>query len=346
MPDLMRLRMRRAATGLLGLALAAAACQSPSDRAGSPAPPPVGHYAGSLSRPGRPELRVALDIRHPSPGHYEAELTVPAAPALSFVADTVIFAQNQLRLARPLRPGQTLALTLEGDFWRGTAGLDSATATAVLLKRGGPLPSTYRVEEVPQAEGSAWLYAPADVGMAGPALALLPDSATGAAAPIWADALAREGIIVLVLPATNTASPEADATQLLAALRLLRNTAGADTAHLGAWAAGPRAAALAQALAAPAAPRAAYLIAQNAPLDAAARAAFRQLKGRKLPVLGLCGGPAAAPQAAALRGALGGRSAAVRAYRTAGADLLVPGEPSRQLGPGLPADVVQWLRSR
>ena len=348
MPALLRLLKSRAAGAPLVLTLlAAGGCQPQQDAATAAVPPPVGHFEGSLAQAGRPDVRVALDIRHPSPGHYEAELTAPTAPGLSFVADTVFFGGNRLRLSRPARLGQRLTLTAEGDFWRGTLQVDSVRATTVLLKRGNATPNTYHVEEIPQANGSGWLFAPADVSTLGAALALLPDSATAAAAPLWADALAREGIIVLVLPVANAATPETETPRLQAALRLLRNTPGADTANVGMWAAGPRAAALAQAVAAPGGVRLAYLIAQNMPVRPEARAAFRELKSRKLPLLGLYGGPGATAQAATLRNALGGRrGTAVRTFRTSGADLLVPDGLSSRLGPGLPAGVVEWLRGQ
>ncbi|MFD2719545.1 hypothetical protein ACFST9_12520 [Hymenobacter monticola] len=340
-------RSRAAGAGLALAAAAAGACQPQHDATRTATPPPVGHYEGSLTQAGRPDVRAALDIRHPSPGHYEAELTVPMAPGLNFVADSVLFNNKQFRLTRPARPGQRLTLTPEGDFWRGTLEVDSARATTVLLKRGNPTPTTYRVEEMPQDNGSAWLFAPADASTRGPVLALLPDSATAAAAPLWADALAREGVIVLVLPMANSATPETETPRLQRALRLLRNTPGADTANIGAWAAGPRAAALMQAIAAPGSPRAAYVVVQNALVDLVTRAAVRELKNRKVPVLGLYGGAGAATQAAALRNASGGRQgAAVRAYRQAGPDLLMAGELGPGLAPGLPGDVLEWLRQR
>lgn len=353
---LMRLIMNRGrrlgwCLGLPWLALRLAACQPNPDAGAAATPPPVGHYEGSISAAGLPELRAALDIRHPRPGHYEAELTVPATGTLSFVADTILFGNGQLRLVRPGRPGQVLTLTLDGDFWRGTLAVDSTTAKTILLKRGEPTPSAYRVAKVPQGAGmgtgAAWLFAPSDTGTPGAALLLMPTPETAPAAPLWADALAREGIIVLVLPAADSTSAAAETPRLQAALRLLRGTAGADTANLGAWAVGARAGAVAQALATPGSPRAAFLIAQNAALDPASRTAFRELRKRKLPVLGLYGGPAAPGQAAALRNALGGRRGApVRAYRAAGPDLLVADGLSPQFGPGLPGEVVEWLRGR
>jgi hypothetical protein len=330
---------------LLGvfLGIILTACQPKREQTAEATTPPVGHYEGSLSAAGQPEARATLDIRHPSPGHYEAEFTAPGT--LSFVADTIIFSNNQLRLTRPARPGQTLALTLEGDFWRGTLTLDSAKATTILVKRGAPTPSTYRTEEVPQATGSAWLFAPADTGTDGAALALLPDAETAPTAAIWADALAREGLIVLLLPPTDSATAADEVPRLQAALRLLRGTAGADTANVGTWAAGGRAATLASALTGPGAPRTAFFIAQNPAVDANTRAAFRELRSRKMPLLGLYGGAGAATRAAALRNALGGRrGAAVRVYRTTGPDLLLPG--SAAFGPGLPADVVEWLQGK
>ena len=331
--------------GLMWLALGLTGCQSQQDKAGAATPPPVGHYEGSITIAGQPEIRAALDIRHPSLGHYEAEFTAPGT--LSFVADTILFSNNQLRLARPARPGQTLALTLDGDFWRGTMGLDSTKFTTILVKRGVPTPSTYRTEEVPQATGSAWLFAPADTGTPGAALALLPDAETATTAAIWADALAREGVIVLLLPAADSAAATDEAPRLQAAMRLLRGTAGADTANVGVWASGQRAAAVAQVLAGTPSPRLAFLIAQNADFDAAGRDAFRELARRKLPLLGLYGGPTAARRAAALRQATGGRrGATVRQYATPKLNLLLPGPISPRFAPGLPTDVVEWLQGK
>lgn len=325
-----------ALAGALGLS----ACQPGGgpDRV-APAPPPVGHYAGKVQlATGQPAQPVALELRHPAPGHYTAELTGP--PALRFVADTVAFQGGQLRLVRPGRPGETLALTLDGDFWRGTLRLDSAQAPVLLVRRGPPTPTVYRVEEVPQAQGSAWLFAPADVRIAGAGLVLLPDATTGPAAAIWADALARYGLTVLLLPATDSAGPAPTGALLAAARRLLRNTAGVDTANLGTWATGSRADATALALAAPGGPRTAFFIVQNAPAAAASRDAYRALARQKLPMLGLYGGGTSSA-AAGLRGAL--RSPAVRAYRAAGPDLLVPGPGGATFAPGLPDAVVQWL---
>lgn len=299
----------------------------------------MGHYVGTVQLTGQPAQPAALELRHPAPGHYTAELA--GAPALRFVADTVAYQNGRLLLVRPGRPGETLDLVLDGDFWRGTLRLDSVPATVLLVRRGPPAPTVYRVEEVPQAQGPAWLYAPADVGTPGPALALLPDAATAPAGALWADALAREGLTVLLLPAADSASPATAGPLLRAARRVLRNTAGTDTANLGTWAAGPRADAVARALAAPGGPPTAFFIIQNAPVAAESRAAYRELARRKLPVLGLCGGPGAAVAAAGLRGALRGQP--VRGYRAAGPDLLVPGPFGRTFAPGLPGEVVQWV---
>lgn len=333
--------------GALGLAALLGACQPQREQATEAATPPVGHYEGSLGGAGQAETRAALDIRHPSPGHYEAELTVTGASTLNFVSDTILFSNNRLRLTRPARPGEVLTLTLDGDFWRGTLALDSVPRPAILVKRGLPTPSTYRVEEVPQANGSAWLFAPADTSTPGAALVLLPDAKTAPTAALWADALAREGIITLLLPAADSATTAAENPRLQAGVRFLRGTPGADTTSIGAWATGGRALALVPALTGPGAPRVAFFIAQNAVAGADSRTAFRELRSRKLPVLGLYGGPAAVAGAAALRRALGGpRGAAVRTYRTTGPDLLAPGSLGPQFGPGLPADVVEWIRSR
>ena len=114
-----------------------------------------------------------------------------------------------------------------------------------MLRRGEPEPSTYRAEAVALAGEPGWLFAPTDTGTPGAALVLLPDAATAPTAALWADALARAGIIVLLLPPTEPAATETP--RLLAALRYLRTTPGADTTNLGAWAVGSRAAAVAAA---------------------------------------------------------------------------------------------------
>lgn len=338
-----RLLCRAAALLYAGLQLAS--CQPSTDKAKAAPPPPVGHYEGSIALAGQPEMRAALDIRHPSPGHYEAELTVPTASALNFVADTILFSGNQLRLVRPARANQVLTLTQEGDFWRGSLALDSAKAETILLKRGAPTASTYRVEEVAQSEGSGWLFFPSDTGTPGAALMLLPTTETAPAAALWADALAREGVIVLVLPATDSVTTAAETTRLQAGLRLLHSTPGADTASIGAWASGARAVAVAQVLAGPDSPRLAFFMAQNADFGPADRAKFRELKQRKLPLLALYSGEASARQSTALRNVLSGsRGATVRTYRAVGPDLLVPGGPYPRFGAGLPGEVIEWLR--
>lgn len=333
--------------GLLWLPLFLMGCQSQQDGAVASSPPPVGHYEGSIAVAGQPEMRAALDIRHPSPGHYEAELTVPTTSTLSFVSGTILFTNSQLRLARPARPAQVLTLTLDGDFWRGSLALDSTKAEVILLKRGMPTPSTYRVEELAQDGGSAWLFSPSDTGTPGAALALLPDAETAPAAAMWADALAREGIIVLVLPAVDSTSAPLETPRLQVALEMLRGTPGADTASIGVWAAGARAGAVAEILASPNAPKAAFVITQNATAGPASRAVFRELRKQKLPLLALYGGSSSLQRAAQMRNATGGRRGAmVRTYRNAGADLLVADALSPRFGAGLPNEVVEWLRGQ
>ena len=95
----------------------------------------------------------------------------------------------------------------------------------------------------------------------------------------------------------------------------------------------------------PGAPRPAFFIIQNAALTPEARTALRELRGRKLPILALHGGSGATAQAALMRTALGGRrGTTARAYRTTGPDLLVANGLNPQFGPGLPGDVIHWLR--
>ena len=322
---------------LFGILFWLLACQPAKEKQVAEVPP-VGHYEGSIQLQAQGTLRAALDIRHPSPGHYEAELTVPDATTLSFVGDTILYANNQLQLRRPSQPNQLLTLNLDGDFWRGTLQLDSLKTEALLVRRGQPSPSTYRVEELPQNQGSSWLFSPADTSTPGPALALLPDSTTAQTAALWADALAREGVIVLVLPAAGTGT-----TGLGTALDLLRATPGADTASIGVWATGRRAAALATELNEGSGARTAFLVAQQVEVTPEVKADFRELTRRKLPILGLYGGAGSSTQAARLRAALGGRRAAVRTYPSAGADLLMPGAQPNRFSAGASAEVLDWL---
>ena len=311
-----------------------AGCQ-PHDAATDAPPPPVGHYQGTVQPAAGPPLAAALDIRHPSAGHYEAELTLPDAPGLCFVADTVRFAGQKLRLVRPGIPAQVLDLTLDGDFWRGNLTTDTVRAAVLLVRRGGATPSTYRVEELPQGGSSAWLFAPADTATPGPALALLPDATTAAAAPLWADALARNGFVVLLLPAADSS-----VSALPAALRLLRNTAGTDTATVGAWLAGGRALALARSSLA--GPQPAFLVLQNPP--AAGRGAWQAVVQSPRPLLGLAAGRAGSR---ALRLALPRRrGSTLLALPAAAVDLQVPGPLGPALDPAVVADVVTWLRGR
>ena len=319
-----------------------AACQSQHPSADTAIVPPVGHYRGSLGT-GSSQLRAALDIRHPRAGHYDAELTVAGAPALSFVVDTLLLAGSQLRIVRPARPGQTLTLTLEGNFWRGTLAVDSASLPLILLRRGVPDPSSYRVEAMPQLKGKSWLFAPTDTDTPGAALALLPDAATAPTAALWADALARAGVIVLLLPpSVDSARAATEMPRLQAALRQLRATPGVDTASLGVWASGNRAVALVAA-----SPRLGFFIIQNAVIDATTRPAFRELRNRKIAMLGLYGGPDASLRAAQLRAAVGNRRGnLVRSYRATGPTLLSGEGLGVQFGPGLPGEVADWVRSR
>jgi hypothetical protein len=320
--------------GLLGLLATLAACQPQPESVASAAAvarPPVGHFAGTLTSAGRPEVRAALEVRHPRPGHYDAELVVEAIPSLSFVADTVAFAGGRLKLVRPGQPGQVLALTQQGDFWRGTLAVDSITYTTLLVRRGPPEPAVYRVrpDEVPGSVGEALLFSPADESLPGAALAVFPTAATAGTAPAWADALARQGYTILLLPAADSLTPPA----LAAALAYLRRTPGVDTAQVGTWAAGRRAELLAALLAQPAVPRPtpAFVVAHEAPAPtAAARLAWRTLamRGRVLGVYD-ASDASTAKAAATLRGALGKQGRVLRGQ-----------------GPGLASSVATWVREK
>jgi len=251
---------------LLGLLASLAACQPQPDTAAAtrPAePPPTGHFAGTLESAGQPALRAVLEVRHPSPGHYDAELVLPEQPALSFVADSLAFTRDTLRLARPGRPGERLALVRQGNFWRGTLSLDSASYPLLLVRRGNPEPAVYRVrrDEVAGTAAPALLFSPADESLPGLALAFFPSTADTQAGPAWADALARQGHTVLLLPPTDSLAAPA----LANALALLRRTAGVDTARVGAWVGGPAAGLLPLILAENTASRPTFVVVQDMP---------------------------------------------------------------------------------
>lgn len=274
---------------LPGLLAGLAACHGQPDAAtgGAPATPPTGHFVGALQVPGQPELRATLEVRHPRPGHYNAELVLPQQPAFSFVADSLTFAHDTLRLARPGRPGETLALGHEGNFWRGTLTLDSVRYPLLLVRRGDPEPAVYRVhhDEVAGTTGPALLFSPADESLPGLALALFSTPGTALAGPSWADMLARQGHTVLLLPAADTLAAPA----LANALALLRRTPGVDTARVGAWVSGQPAGLLPLLLAENTASRPAFVLTQAMPTPPlATRAAWRTLaqRGRLLAVYG------------------------------------------------------------
>ncbi len=314
---------------LLGLLTGLAACQSLPDtgaNASAPAAPPTGHFAGTLQVPGQPELRAALEVRHPQPGRYEAELVLPQQPTLSFVADSLTFVGDTLRLARPGRPSQALTLGRQGDFWRGTLLLDSVRYPLLLVRRGEPEPAVYRVrrDEVAGTSGPALLFSPADESLPGLALAVFPTPGTAAGAPAWADALARQGHTVLLLPAADTLASPA----LANALALLRRTAGVDTARVGAWVSGRAAGLLPLLLAENTASRPAFVVVQNMPAPPlATRRDWRALaqRGRLLALYEPDQPQAAAAQARALLGSQRVRQASAA---------------------GLKKQVVDWLQER
>ncbi|TDN39724.1 hypothetical protein A8B98_17265 [Hymenobacter sp. UV11] len=291
----------------MALLLGLGACQPGTTHsdAAAPLPLPTGHFAGGLQVPGRPELRAALELRHPRPGHYDAELVLPQQPALNFVGDTLTFVGDTLRLARPGRPSETLTLGRQGDFWRGTLRLDSVRYPLLLVRRGPPEPAVYRVrrDEVAGTNGPALLFSPADESLPGLALAFFPTPSTAAEGPVWADALAREGHTVLLLPAADTLTAPA----LANSLALLRRTAGVDTARVGAWLGGRAASQLPLLYADNTASRPAFVVVQELPTPPlAARRAWRDLAQRK-PLLAVYSTAQSKADAAGGRALLGGQ---------------------------------------
>jgi hypothetical protein len=305
---------------LLGLLASLAACQPQPDAAqtSTTEPPPTGHFAGTLQGPGQPALRIVLEVRHPSPGHYDAELVLPDQPALSFVADSLTFVRDTLRLARPGRPGEQLALVRQGNFWRGTLGLDSASYPLLLVRRGDPAPAVYRVrrDEVAGTTAPALLFSPADESLPGLALAFFPNTGGDAqAGPAWADALARQGHTVLLLPPADSLTAPA----LANALALLRRTAGVDTARVGTWVSGPAAGLLPLLIAENTASRPTFVVAQDMPAPPlAVRRDWQALaqQGQVLAVYDVAQPKAAVVQARALLGRQRVRQAAAGALQS------------------------------
>lgn len=291
---------------LPGLLASLAACQPQPDSttaARTAEPPPIGHFAGTLQSPGQPALRAVLEVRHPSPGHYDAELVLPEQPALTFVADSLTFTRDTLRLARPGRPGERLALVRQGNFWRGTLSLDSASYPLLLVRRGDPEPAVYRVrrDEVAGATAPALLFSPADESLPGLALAFFPSTTDTQDGPAWADALARQGHTVLLLPPADSLATPA----LANALALLRRTAGVDTARVGAWVSGPAAGLLPLILAENTASRPTFVVVQDMPTPPlAVRRDWQALaqRGQLLAVYDATQPKAAVAQARALLG--------------------------------------------
>jgi hypothetical protein len=149
----------------------------------------------------------------------------------------------------------------------------------LLVRRGEPEPAVYRVrrDEVAGTTGPALLFSPADESLPGLGLAFFPTLGTAQAAPSWADALARQGHTVLLLPAADTLTAPA----LANALALLRRTAGVDTARVGTWVSGRPAGLLPLLLAENTASRPAFVVVQAMPAPPlATRAAWRTLAQR------------------------------------------------------------------
>jgi dienelactone hydrolase len=223
-----------------------------------------------------------------------------------------------------------LTLTQQGDFWRGTLAVDSASYPALLLRRGPAEPAVYRVQrdEIAGPSGQALLFSPADETLPGIAVAVFPTADTAPNALSWADALAREGYTILLLPAADTLAP----AHLTAALTYLHRTPGVDTARIGAWAAGTRAPLLATMLTEPnlGGPRPAFVIAQGAPFPTAAMRPTWRTLARTEKVLGLY----EATDAPTVRTANGLRTALANPQ----ARVL------RDQGSGLVEAVVGWLR--
>ena len=153
----------------VGSALALAACQ-PQHRPAADS----GHATarGPLrrqpsARPGSP--RCAPPSTFATPARATTRPSSPCPPRHAQLCGRHHFFQRATSCASCAPPGPA---SPDADAGRRLLArhpaLDSTPGCqALLVKRGPPTPSTYRVEELPQDQGSAWLFAPADTSTPG-----------------------------------------------------------------------------------------------------------------------------------------------------------------------------------
>ncbi|WP_157807530.1 hypothetical protein [Hymenobacter chitinivorans] len=337
-------------------------CSSGGERA-TTLPLPTGHYEGPISYQGT-DLRVALDLREVAPGQLEADLHFPELEGMSFAAANLRYKEPQLMFEQPGQASRAAVTAIrEGDFLRGVFTLDSIKAEFVWVRRGQAAPRSYQPQAWAfQAAGKAQrltLLVPADTVSRHPAVALLADETSAAAAQARADLLARQGFVTVVVPTAKV--PEGDSTSIrsvAAVFQALRHQASVDSTRVGLWLRGPgaRELVLATGLTQPAA---SFVVLENVAVASGEEAKpFQQVSRLRIPVLALY---AAADTSLDVRGstrrlraAVGSRrGSTVRTFPQANADFVVPGRVNSegkwlwpQPAPGFAEGLTSWLQQR
>lgn len=337
-----------------------AAC-SPDSGSGTQTtvPLPTGHYEGPISYQGT-ELRVALDLREVAPGKLQADVSFPQVPGLEFEAAGLKYREPQLQLEQGVG-GISLQAVREGDFLRGVLSWDSARTDFVWARRGEAAPRPFREQTlaVRSAGGAqaAQLRLPDDTVAHHPALVLVAQPQTLAAAQTRAAYLARRGFVTLVVTAATPASPaDSGAYHTTAvALSALRRQTAVDSGRVGCWVRGQLAPQVAAAASQPGS--AAFVVMEAVPAATWEQAAaYLPLSRQRVPVLALYAGldttTDVRESARRLRTALGYRSGSqVRVYPQVGPEFVQRGRinPNGQWQWPKPAEgywegLVEWLQ--
>ncbi|UOQ53391.1 hypothetical protein [Hymenobacter cellulosivorans] len=348
---------------VVALGLLLGGCSSGGGGQATTLPLPTGHYEGPISYQGT-DLRVALDLREAAPGQLEADMSFPELPGLSFAATNLRYKEPQLMFEQP---GQTSKVAInairEGDFLRGIFTLDSIKTEFVWVRRGQAAARAYQEKAFPApTNGSAQqltLLIPVDTITRHPAVALLADEASAAAAAARADLLARQGFLAVVVPTAKV--PEGDSTSIrsvAATFQALRKHPAIDSTQVGLWLRGPGAAELVL-VTGLLEPAASFVILENVAVSSADEAKpFQQVSRQKIPVLALYAAADTSlnvqDSARRLRTAVGTRQgSAVRTFAQANADFIVPGRLGSdgkwiwpQPAVGFTDGLTLWLRQR
>ncbi|MBB4599949.1 hypothetical protein HNQ93_000571 [Hymenobacter luteus] len=342
-----------------GVLLLAACSPDSGGNAQTTAPLPTGHYEGPISYQGT-ELRVTLDLREVAPGKLQADVRFPQVPGLEFEATRLNYQEPQLQLAQGVG-GISLQAVREGDFLRGVFSWDSVRTDFVWARRGEAAARPFREQILAlRSAGGAQagqLRIPDDTLTRHPAVALVAQPQTLAAAQTRAAYLARRGFVTLVVTAATPSAPSDSGGYRTTGLALaaLRQHSAVDSGRVGCWVRGSLAPQVAAA-ASQTSP-AHFVVLEAAP--AATReqaAAYLPLSRQRVPVLALYAGldtttdvRESARRIRLVLGYLG--NSQVRVYPQTNAEFLQRGRtsPDGQWQWPKPAagyweDLVDWLR--